>query len=71
MPGRAVLYVECKHCGHKAALEESALGMSDWSPETKARLRCGKCGRRRVDARMVWEHGAPPSNVVKLGKPKT
>ena len=70
MPGRAVLHVECKDCGHDAALEESALGKREWSPETKARLRCRECGSRRVDARMVWEHGAPPHNVIRLGKPK-
>ncbi|HEY7673856.1 MAG TPA: hypothetical protein VH867_01385 [Burkholderiales bacterium] len=70
MPGRLVLHIECKHCGHHAALEESALGKRDWSPATKARLRCGKCGWRHVSARTVWEHGAPPSNVIDIHKPR-
>ena len=64
MPRRCVLHVRCEHCGREASLEESVLGKRDWSPETKSRLRRRECGSRRVDARMVWEHGAPPRNVV-------
>jgi DNA-directed RNA polymerase subunit RPC12/RpoP len=50
---RAVI-AACQACGHKVDVNVDALPESIAVPETGRRLRCSKCGGKRIETRPAW-----------------
>jgi hypothetical protein len=50
---RAVI-ASCQVCGHKADVNVDALPEKIIVPEAGRRLRCSRCGGKRIDTRPAW-----------------
>ena len=56
---RSVL-AECGKCRHEAVVSANGLPDAVYVPNVALKLRCSKCGSKRITTRLNWlEHKAP------------
>jgi DNA-directed RNA polymerase subunit RPC12/RpoP len=60
---RAVI-ATCGTCGHKADVNVDALPATIAVPKASHRLRCGRCGSKRVDTRPAWHTKPNPRTLL-------
>jgi rRNA maturation protein Nop10 len=52
--GVRVVIATCETCGHKADVNVEALPEDMFVPVVGRRLRCSKCGGKRINTRPAW-----------------
>jgi hypothetical protein len=52
--GVRMVIAQCESCGHTADVNVDALPETVEVPSASQRLRCGKCGGKKINTRPAW-----------------